>query len=111
MSDFNMPKNNSYLNSKKIKVKTAAESAIADYNNLINDKTHEDNQGQAYKNNEMSILNRLLVAADELDSKNPGEGIFSLIVLALRTNIKLKNKIIDLEMKVKSLKTELKRKS
>lgn len=111
MSDFNIPKNNNYLNSKKHKVKSAAESAIADYNNLINDKTHEDNQGQAYKNNEMNILNRLLVGADELDSKNPGEGIFSLIVLALRTNIKLKNKIIDLEMKIKDLKIELKRKS
>ena len=107
--DIKMPQNNRYLDSKANAAKKTIENAFDDFKNLLSDKTHPDNQTGAYKNNVVSILNRLLTAADELDSVNPGEGIFGLIVLCLRTNLKLKDDMVRLEVKNRELKREIER--
>ena len=110
MSDkIKLPTNNRYVDSKKVNAKKSIESAFDDYKDLLGDKTHPDNQTGAYKNNVVGVLNRLLVAADELDSVNPGEGIFGLIVLCLRSNLKLKDEMVKLEVKNRELKLEVER--
>jgi hypothetical protein len=98
-----------YLDAKKAGVKKVAESAINDFKGLLSDKTHPDNQTTSYQNNVVSILNRLLVAADELDSANPGEGIFGLIVLGLRSVLKIKDDNVRLEVEILNLKREIER--
>ena len=99
-----------YLKSKREGVQSAKskmEDAFNSYKSLLSDKTHPDNHTDAYNKNIMSILNRLLVSADELDEENPGEGIFGLIVLCLRSNIKLKDEIVRLEVDSSKLKKEI----
>ena len=108
MSDINYPKTDFLKRGHKKKL-TTAEQSIKDYNSLIQDKTHKDNQTQAYDNNVKYILNSLLIGANELENNNPGEGTYSLIVLTLRTNLELKNKIIDLETKLRDLNIKLKK--
>ncbi len=105
--EVKVPTNNRYLKSKTDTAKKKVENAFDDYKALLSDKTHPDNQTAGYHNNVVSILNRLLVAADELDSINPGEGIFGLIVLGLRSNLKLKDENVKLEVKVRDLSIEL----
>lgn len=109
MDDVKVPSNNRYMKSKTDTAKKKVENAFDDYKSLISDKTHPDNQTAGYHNNVVSILNRLLVAADELDSINPGEGIFGLIVLCLRSNLKLKDENVKLEVKLRDVKIELDR--
>ena len=105
----NVPSNNKYLESRKGKSASDIETAFNDFKVLLADKTHPDNQTPAYHNNVVSILNRLLVAADKLDETNPGEGIFGLIVLSLRSSLKLKDEMIKMDVEIKELKREINR--
>jgi len=107
MSDITVPRNNRYMESKKTDAQNSVESAFNDFKKLLSDKTHPDNQTPAYHNNVVSILNRLLIAADELDGINPGEGIFGLIVLSLRSTLKQKDEHIKLEVEIRELKREI----
>ena len=100
--------NNDYLN-KKEKIRSSLETVMNRFKDLIKDKTHEKNQTKAYNDNVVDILNRLLVEANDLDRNNPGEGIFSLIVLCLRTNLKLKDMIINQDVRIRDLELKLKR--
>jgi len=108
MSDVKLPSNNKYMDSKKHE-KNNIENAFNDFKKLLADKTHPDNQTPAYHNNVVSTLNRLLVSADELDGVNPGEGIFGLIVLALRSCLKLSDDNVKLEVELRDLRLEINR--
>jgi len=103
------PQNNRYMDAKKNQAKQNAESAMAEFKKILTDKTHPDNQTPAYQNNVVHVLNRLLISADELDSQNPGEGIFGLIILSIRSVLKLKDDNIKLEVEVNNLKKEIER--
>jgi hypothetical protein len=107
MSDITVPKNTKYIDAKKGEAQSNVENAFNDFKKLLNDKTHADNQTPAYHNNVVSILNRLLIAADELDGVNPGEGIFGLIVLSLRSCLKLKDDNTALEVEIRELRREI----
>lgn len=109
MSNVNIPNNNRYIASKKAAAQNVVEKAFDDYKALLSNKTHPDNQTPAYHKNVISVLNRLLSAADQLDEQNPGEGIFGLIVLALRSSLKLKDENIKLQVKIQDLEREIKR--
>ena len=109
MPDVKIPTNSKYVDSKKNDAQRKVENAFADFKNLLGDKTHPDNQTPAFRNNVVSILNRLLVAADDMDSVNPGEGIFGLIVLSLRSCLKLKNDNLRLEVEMRELSKEINR--
>jgi hypothetical protein len=96
-----------YLEAKKAKAKGKITDAFSDYKSLLSDKTHPDNQTDAYHNNVISILNRLLTSADDLDDINPGEGIFGLIILSLRSSLRLKDEIVKLEVENRSMRIEI----
>jgi len=99
MSDkVSVPGASKYLDAKKNSAKDRITNAFSEFKALLNDKTHPDNQTTGYHNNVISILNRLLVAADELDDINPGEGIFGLIILNLRASLRLKDELVKLEV-------------
>jgi hypothetical protein len=85
------------------------EKAVEEYKALLEDKVHPDNRTAAYNKNAMAIFNRLMVAADELDKQDPGAGIFGLIILSLRASLALKDKNLDLELKIRDLEKKLKR--
>ncbi len=109
MSDIKVPKNTKYMDSKKSEAQSGIENAFNDFKKLMANKTHPDNQTPAYHNNVVSTLNRLLIAADELDGVNPGEGIFGLIVLSLRSCLKLKDDNVSLQVEIQDLKKEINR--
>ena len=109
MSDMKYPKSD-FLNRGHKKRESKAECAVKSYNALLEDKTHRDNQTEAYEKNVRHILNSLLEGADELENKYPGEGIYTLIMLALRNNIRLKDKIVDLEYRIKKISNREKNK-
>jgi hypothetical protein len=100
--------NNDYLN-RQNKVRSSLEVAMGRFKDLIKDKIHPSNKTKTYDDTTVDILNNLLVEANELDKINSGEGIFSLIVLSLRTNLKLRDMIIEQEVKIKELELKLKR--
>lgn len=108
MSRVNIPTDSNYMK-RKNNPKKKAEQAILAFKELLKDKTHPSNQTTSFKNNEVKILNDLLVSANELDSINPGEGIFSLIVLALRSSLLMKDRNIELEVKIRDLELQIKR--
>ena len=85
------------------------ENSVDEYKKLLEDKTHPNNRTAAYLKNTISIFNRLLTAADNLDQEDPGAGIFGLIILSLRTNLALKDKNIELEVRVRELERRLNR--
>ncbi len=104
--NLQMPKSR-YLEAKKATAKNQMTHAFDEYKALLRDKVHPDNQTAAYNKRVAVTLQRLLTAADELDSVVPGEGIFGLIVLCLRTNLKLKDQNVELESEVEKLKREI----
>jgi hypothetical protein len=109
MSDVKTPDGNRYLDAKKMESKRDVEIVFGEFKKLLADKTHPENQTAAYNKNVISTLNRLMVAADSLDSHNPGEGIFGLIILSLRSILKLKDRDVELEVKIKGLEKEINR--
>jgi hypothetical protein len=101
------PKND-YLRKQSL-VRNSLEVAMNGFKDLIKDKIHPKNKSKAYEDNTIDILNRLLVEANDLDRTNPGEGIFSLIVLCLRTNLKLRDLMVEQEHKIKELEIRIKK--
>lgn len=98
-----------FSNRKVDTSKEKYERAVDEYKVLLGDKTHPDNRTAAHKKNTLSIFNRLLTAADDMDQEEPGAGVFGLIVLALRANLALKDSNIELEVKVRELEKRMKR--
>lgn len=103
---LNMP-NSKYIQSKKAESSKKISDAFEEYKTLLKDTTHPDNQTLSYDKRVSSTLQRLLTAADELDSVSPGEGIFGLIVLSLRSILKLKDDNVRLQSEIKDLKIKL----
>ena len=106
--DLNYP-NNRYLEAKKNEAKQRIDNVFEEFKGILLDRTHPDNQTTTYEKNIVGTLNRLLSAADELDTVTPGEGIFGLIVLSLRSILRNKNENVKLEARVKSLEREVKK--
>ena len=109
MSEIKTPEGNRYLDAKRMESKRDVEVVFGEYKKLLADKTHPENQTAAYNKNVISTLNRLMVAADNLDTQNPGEGIFGLIILSLRSILKLKDRNVELEVQIKNLEREINR--
>jgi hypothetical protein len=107
--EIEIPKNSSYLDSKKQESKVRFSGVIEEFKKLLGDKTHPDNQTAAYHNNVRSILTRMLTTADELDKVVPGEGIFGLIILSLRSSLKMKDEMVKIEVKLRELEREIKK--
>ena len=84
------PKND-YLKKQSL-VRNSLEVAMNGFKDLIKDKIHPKNKSKAYE-----------------DRTNPGEGIFSLIVLCLRTNLKLRDLMVEQEHKIKELEIRIKK--
>ena len=85
------------------------EDEVNSYKLLLSDKTHPDNKSDAYKKNERVVMNRLVESANNLDAETEGNGVFGLIILALRTALALKDQNTVLEVKVRDLEKKLKR--
>ncbi len=107
--NIKVPSGSKYLEQKTTDAKQRVGVTFEEYKTLLSDRTHPDNQTSAYKNNIISTLNRLLTAADRLDDEKPGEGIFGLIVLSLRSILKVKDENVKLEVKIRELEKQIKK--
>lgn len=81
--------------------------AFDEYKALMQEKIHPQNQTPAYHKKVQGIINRVMSAAYAMDEVNPGQGIFALFALSLSTNVKLKDKMIELEVENNRLKKNL----
>lgn len=99
---------NNYLNNQR-KVRGALEVSMNAFKDLIKDKIHPKNKTPAYEEKTVGVLNNLLSEANDLDQVRPGEGIFGLIVLCLRTNLKLKDMIVEQDHKIRQMELEIRR--
>lgn len=107
--DFRLPESSSYMNSRKEDVRKKFVECLEDFKKLLADKTHPDNQTNAYHSNVKSVLTRMLSSADSLDKIFPGEGIFGLIAMNFRSNLKLKDQIILMEVRIRELENEVRK--
>lgn len=98
-----------YMEQMKAQAKNQITKVFDEYKEILRDKTHPDNQTPAYHKRMQGTIHRLLAAAHELDQVSPGEGIFALFTLSLTTNLKLKDKIIELEVENKKLQRQVKK--
>jgi len=106
--NLRMPQS-SYMEKKNVDARSGISKAFDEYKALLKDHTHPDNQTPAYNQRVVKTLQRLLTSAEELDSVSPGEGIFGLMVLALRTGLKLKDENVKLQKEVRDLRIEVRR--
>jgi hypothetical protein len=51
----------------------------------------------------------MLSSADSLDKIFPGEGIFGLIAMNFRSNLKLKDQMILMEVRIRELENEVRK--
>jgi len=107
--DFSTGPNSSYMNYIKEDTRKKFGECLEDFKKLLSDKTHPDNQTNAYHSNVKSILTRMLSSADSLDKIFPGEGIFGLIAMSFRANLKLKDQLISMEVRIRELENELRK--
>lgn len=109
MDDVDIPSGSSFLEGKREEARKRFASSLEDFKKLLSDKTHPDNQTQAFQANVRSILSRMLASADALDKVFPGEGLFGLIAISLRSNLKIKDELLKQEVKIRDLEIEIKR--
>ena len=105
MDDIQIPNRQTRVSEQE--AKRRLEMCMQDFKTLLADKTHPENQTAATKKNITTTINRLLVAADEMDTIKPAEGTFGLIVLSLMSTLKLKDENTKLEVEIKNLQREL----
>jgi hypothetical protein len=92
-----------YIKSAKQKAEQQTMQIFDEYKELLLDKTHPDNQSPAYKERVSDVVKRMIIYANDLDGESPGNGIFGLIALMLRANLKLKDQVVELEARVRKL--------
>lgn len=109
MTDHANKIGSNYIEDLKKQSKNQLTIIFDEYKELLRDKTHPKNQTPAYHKRVQGTIHRLLSAAHDLDTKSPGEGIFALFTLTLTTNLKLKDKIIELEVENNSLKKQIRK--
>ena len=110
MSDLiEIPKTSAFLSSKKDEAKNKFSSVIEEFKKILKDKTHPDNQTASYHKNVQSILERLLVTANELDAYSQGEGMYGLVVLSIRSSLKVKDELVKSEVRINQLENELRK--
>lgn len=111
MSDeIEIPRNSAFLSSKKDDAKNRFSGVVDEFKKILNDKIHPDNQTPSYHNNVRSILERLLVSANDLDSYSQGEGMYGLVILSLRASLKMKDELIKSQVRINNLENELRKK-
>lgn len=98
-----------YMENMRANASGQIHKVFDEYKELLRDKTHPDNQTPAYHKRVQGTIHRLLSAAHSLDKVSPGEGIFALFTLTLTTNLKLKDKVIELEVENNRLKRQIKK--
>lgn len=103
-------KSSRYISKEGITPMSRYEQAVDEFKGLFDDKTHPKNRTSASDKKMVGVINRLMNAAYILEEDNPGSGVFGLIILALRVNLSLKDKCVELEVRCRELERELKKK-
>jgi hypothetical protein len=99
----------SYLETKKQKNTDKIQDTYEEFKKILNDKTLPENQSLAQKEHVTKIITRMLIDAEELDNTDPGNGIFSLIAVSLKSVLKVKDQCSKLESELREVKAELRR--
>lgn len=89
------------------KARTNLESAVKEFIKLLDDKTLDRQKGPAHKNVEKAAADNLFKAVVGLERENVGEGILAMGVTTLRTNLKLRDRINELEFLLLTIAKDL----
>lgn len=91
------PQNPKVVEDKVKRARTNLETSVKEFLKLLDDKVLEKNKGPAHKNVEKTAADNLFKAVVGLEQENVGEGMLAMGVTTLRTNLKLRDRINELE--------------
>ena len=89
------------------KARTNLETSVRDFIKLLDDKTLDKNKGPAHKNTEKQVADNLFKSVVGLERENSGEGIMAMGLTTLRTNLKIRDRVNELEFLLLSTIKEL----
>ena len=100
---------------ERTKVQQEFEEAFKDFHQKhFLSKVLEDNKSAAAKKTEQAAIDRMVKAAVALDNTNVGEGVWALLIVAIREQLSVRDKVNQLEYELcltkkdmESLKKEL----
>lgn len=90
-------------------VRQKFEDCFHKFNSLLADKTLKINKSEAKVKNESHIADQLYRAAAELEMKNQTEGLFGLAIMFLRLQLKMRDRINELEYEFNEFKKQNKK--
>lgn len=90
------------------KARTNLELAVKDFLKVLDDKVLERNKSAAHKNTEKVAADNLFKAVVGLEHENVGEGMLAMGITTLRTNMKIRDRVNELEFLLYSTIKDLK---
>jgi len=83
------------------------EKCFKEFHKLLGDKVLDKLKSEAHKNVEKKIVDDLQRACVALDNLNVGEGLLSLAVIAIREELKIRDRVNELEYELYKTKKDL----
>lgn len=111
MTDKKMPApplNPNVVASKVDKARTNLQKAVKDFLLLLDDKLLDRNKSEAKKNVENLTAKTLYDAAVALEQENVGEGVMAMALTTLRTSLKMRDRINEIEYNILKVARDLK---
>jgi hypothetical protein len=91
------PPNPAVVANKVDKARQNLQKAVKDFLQLLDDKVLEKNKSEARKNVENMTAKTLYDTAVALEQENQGEGVLAMSLTTLRTTLKMRDRINELE--------------
>jgi len=91
-----------------VRKKHALEVAFKEFHELVSVKVLKENKSPQIKDAEKQVVGRLIQAAIELEQVNVGEGIISLVSVAIREHLAARDRINEIEYKLYKLMRDVK---
>lgn len=102
------PPNPQVVANKVMSARDKLEKVVKDYLLLLDDKVLEKNKSEARKKQEHFTVGELVKVAEAMDQENMGEGVFAMAITTLRTSLKMRDRINDLEFLIYSALRDIK---
>ena len=97
MGKFTAPQTPIDVQGEYQKCKAEMEKAFVEYHKMFSSKVLDQNKSAAVKKTEVAVVERLLATCKALEQYDAGEGLMALATISLREELKLRDRINELE--------------
>lgn len=109
MTNTSLPPQNPNVVANKItQARQELEKAVKDFLLLLDNKVLEKNKSEAQKNLENQVAKKLYNNAILLEQENVGEGVLAMSLTTLRTSMKMRDRINEIEYSILKVARDLK---